>query len=99
DPNRADPESAETLLTIEHRGIEHYGGMLAFGPDGNLCVSVGDGGGKFDPYGNGQNPHTLLGTILRITPSTGSEPGSEPYTIPPDNPFASGVEGRPEVWA
>jgi glucose/arabinose dehydrogenase len=94
-PDRADPNSASILLDIYHEGNNHYGGMLAFGPnDGYLYVSTGDGGGAYDPLRNAQDLGTLLGTILRLDVDSG-----DPYAIPPDNPFV-GVEGaRDEIWA
>jgi glucose/arabinose dehydrogenase len=95
DPDLADPASGEILLSLPDGRVNHNGGQLQFGPDGYLYVSLGDGGGGGDPDGNGQNPATLFGSILRIDP--GSE--IEPYGIPPDNPFADGGDGAPEVWA
>ena len=66
-PNVADPASAHTLLTIGHQTNDnHNGGQLAFGPEGDLYIGVGDGGSEDDPEGNGQNTDTLLGKILRI---------------------------------
>jgi glucose/arabinose dehydrogenase len=54
---------------------------------------MGDGGSGGDPLGNGQNPFALLGSILRLDVS---EPGG--YAVPPDNPFADGSGGAPEVY-
>jgi glucose/arabinose dehydrogenase len=93
DPDRADPGSARTVLEVSQPAANHNGGMIAFGPDGYLYVALGDGGGAGDRYGNGQDPNTLLATILRIDVD-----GAGPYAIPPDNPFAGGG-GAPEVWA
>jgi glucose/arabinose dehydrogenase len=93
DPNRADPGSERILLRISEPYANHNGGELTFGPDGYLYAGVGDGGSAGDPQGNGQNPGTLLGSILRLAVNSG-----DPYTIPPDNPFGNGG-GRPEVWA
>ena len=44
----------------------HNGGGLAFGPDGYLYISTGDGGGGGDPLDSGRHLDTLLAKILRI---------------------------------
>jgi glucose/arabinose dehydrogenase len=88
-----------TILTIPHpTNSNHNGGWLAFGPDGYLWLAVGDGGGAGDVPNNAQNTNVLLGKILRIAvnPPGGGAPF---YTIPADNPFASGAGGAPEVYA
>jgi glucose/arabinose dehydrogenase len=95
DPNIADPASGHTVLTIDHHAFDnHNGGQLAFGPEGDLYIGVGDGGSENDPDNNGQNTDTLLGKILRIDPSPGGG-----YTIPSGNPFAGKPGRRPEIWA
>jgi glucose/arabinose dehydrogenase len=69
DPARADPASRRNLLTIEHSDqSNHYGGQLAFGPDGYLYVSTGDGGAQGDIQLDAQNVGNLLGKVLRIDP-------------------------------
>lgn len=92
DPDIADPASARPLLTVGQPDSNHNGGMLAFGPDGCLYVGLGDGGGGNDTYGNGQDPFTLLGTILRL------DTDGNPCAAPPGNPF-DGSDGAEEVWA
>ena len=91
--NAVDPASVEIILTIPQPAGNHNGGQLAFGPDGFLYIGNGDGGGGGDPFANGQNPNTLLGSILRIDVS-----GASGYTVPASNPFVNGG-GAPEVWA
>ncbi len=93
DPDRADPDSAQVLLTIDQPAGNHNGGMVAFGPDGYLYLGLGDGGGANDVFGQGQRPDTLLAALLRLDVS-----GADGYTIPPDNPFRDGG-GAAEVWA
>ena len=88
-----DASSEAILLTYEQPYSNHNGGDLAFGPDGALYIAVGDGGLAGDPYSHGQNPDTLLGSILRIDVDGGS-----PYAIPSNNPFAE-VGGAPEIYA
>jgi len=100
DPNRADPDSEFTVLTLSQPARNHNGGMLAFGPDGMLYIGTGDGGGANDTFGNGQNPATLLGKMLRLDVTSAPE---QPYVVPPDNPWVdvdwNGVDVRDEIWA
>jgi glucose/arabinose dehydrogenase len=98
-----DPGSERLVLAVDQPFPNHNGGQVAFGPDGYLYVGLGDGGSQGDPQGNGQRPDRLLAKILRIDPRPSAD-GSAPYTIPPDNPFASGrtpdgAAAAPEVWA
>ncbi len=95
--DRADPGSERVLLRIAQPYPNHNGGGLAFGPDGDLYIGLGDGGSGGDPAGNGQRLDTLLGKLLRIDVTT-TPPDGRPYVIPPGNPFASGG-GAPEIWA
>lgn len=95
DPNLADPPSARTVLTIDHRQFtNHNGGQLQFGPDGDLYIGVGDGGSEGDPMNRGQNTDVLLGKVLRIRPLP-----SGGYAIPSGNPFVGQPGKRPEIWA
>jgi hypothetical protein len=96
DPNKADPKSEEVLFKLKQPFWNHNGGNLAFGPDGYLYIGLGDGGSANDPQGNGQNPKTLLGSILRI--DVDKKGDGKPYAIPADNPFAKGG-GAPEIFA
>lgn len=74
------------LLTIAHpTKSNHYGGQLQFGPEGNLFIATGDGGGRDDELHNAQDLDSLLGKILRIDP----DPGLLPYTVPAGNPFTA----------
>jgi len=95
DPGRADPDSEEVVLEQPQPYRNHNGGSIAFGPDGMLYVSFGDGGAGDDPHAHGQNLATWLGAILRVDVSAGG-PG---YTLPPDNPFVGRDDARPELWA
>jgi len=97
DPDRLDPASATTILSVDQPFANHNGGAVAFGPDGYLYIAFGDGGGGGDPRDNGERLDTLLGKILRIDVDTGGA-GDAAYAIPADNPFV-GVNGaRPEIW-
>jgi glucose/arabinose dehydrogenase len=97
DPDRGDIGTELVLLEVPQPFINHNGGMLAFGPDEYLYIGLGDGGGGGDPSGNAQDPGTLLGSMLRVDIFNSS--AELPYSIPADNPFASGDDGRPEIWA
>jgi glucose/arabinose dehydrogenase len=94
-----DPGSARELLHIVKPWENHNGGMLQFGPDGHLYISVGDGdSGVLHPPGTfAQTRDDLLGDILRIDPEPG--PNGAPYTVPAENPFIEEPGVRPEIWA
>ncbi len=94
DPNVADPASAKEILTVAQPASNHNGGLNVFGPDGMLYIGLGDGGGGGDTFGSGQQPGTLLGSLLRIDVDSG-----DPYASPPDNPFVGDPAGRDEIWA
>ena len=96
-PNQADPQSEFLLMRVDQPEGNHNGGMLAFGPDRMLYLSLGDGGGQGDPYNNGQNLGSVFAKILRIDPRTPS--GTNNYTIPSDNPFFGQAGKRGETWA
>lgn len=99
DRDRADPASASLVLAVAQPFANHNGGMVAFGPDGMLYVGMGDGGSGGDPQGNGQNPGTLLGKLLRL--DVDRAPAGAGYAIPADNPLArtAGAASRGEIWA
>jgi glucose/arabinose dehydrogenase len=96
-PDRIDPKTEQRLLFVKQPYPNHNGGALAFGPDGFLYISLGDGGSGGDPRGNGQSLQTLLGKILRI--DVDGTPADRGYGIPAGNPYADGADGRqPEIW-
>jgi Glucose / Sorbosone dehydrogenase len=89
--------SLRNLLTIEHPNqTNHYGGQLQFGPEGNLFIGTGDGGGENDEEHNAQNLGSELGKILRIDPDTD---GVVEWTVPPGNPFLETPGAAITVWA
>lgn len=102
-PNIADPDSEVILLEFEKNqpNSNHNGGKIAFGIDGYLYISIGDGGGGNDPRNNAQNINNAFGTILRIDVDLdGNNPlaANGQYEIPADNIFV-GREGLDEIFA
>lgn len=100
DPNQADANSERVLLHVARNGkIDHHGGGIGFGGDGYLYLGLGDGGSwigseqQADPNGNGQNPETLLGTVLRVDPILGGT-----YAVPNGNLKDTLSNAAPEVW-
>ncbi len=95
-PDLANGNSGTDILTIDHPTYaNHNGGTLAFGNDGYLYWSIGDGGSGGDPNNNAQNLGALLGKILRIDVNSGS-----PYSIPASNPFYNDPNtDTKKIWA
>jgi glucose/arabinose dehydrogenase len=93
DANTADPNSAEIIFTQEQPYENHNGGHMAFGPDGYLYISLGDGGGAGDPTESALELDSLLGKILRV--DVNDDTGG--YRIPEGNPFSG--SGLPEIWS
>ncbi|GAB2777252.1 PQQ-dependent sugar dehydrogenase [Salinimicrobium soli] len=105
--SQAELSTERIVLDIDQPQGNHEGGTIAFGPDGYLYISIGDGGAADDVApghvedwyeanagGNGQDiEENLLGNILRIDVN-----GALPYSIPGDNPFV-GEDPLPEIYA
>ncbi|WP_426291787.1 PQQ-dependent sugar dehydrogenase [Dyadobacter endophyticus] len=94
---QADPGSEAVLFTFNQPYDNHNGGSMQFGKDGYLYIATGDGGSGGDPQNNAQNLKSHLGKILRVDVN-GTSKGN--YSIPGDNPYATGTTGHlPEIYA
>jgi glucose/arabinose dehydrogenase len=86
-PDTADVASHKELLSFQNfpfsagDATNHVGSSLAFGPDGCLYVSRGEGGGENDSHNSGQSTEDDLASMLRIdvdkfpTPAPGNMVG------------------------
>jgi glucose/arabinose dehydrogenase len=90
--DKADPDSEQKLLILKQPYDNHNGGDLAFGRDGFLYATLGDGGSGGDPQNYAQNLNSLLGKTLRLDVS------QIPYKIPETNPFVNQSGKRGEIW-
>ena len=94
DPDVADLSSEHRLIEVEGKGIFSNGAEIAFGPDRYLYISIGDDRGGDSTYKFlAQDLSVLRGKLLRI------DVNKTPYAIPPDNPFITTKNARPEIWA
>ncbi len=113
DANLIDPASRRELLRVDQPQFNHNGGAIRFGPDGLLYITFGDGGGADDedgqPFfggnvdghgtdGNGQNPGTILGSVIRIDVD-GNNSANGQYGIPGTNPFVGDGSKLDEIFA
>jgi len=101
DPNKAMSGSGKVILEFSQPYGNHNAGDLAFGPDGYLYISTGDGGSGGDPDGFTQDYSNLLGNILRIDVNSDDFPddANKYYAIPDDNPFVNNEAVRSELWS
>jgi glucose/arabinose dehydrogenase len=61
----------KVLLQVQDPYSNHNGGNLAFGKDGLLYTSIGDGGSGGDPEDRAQNPGSPFGKLLTLDVSKG----------------------------
>lgn len=94
-PHHVDPAFERVIL--EWKSAGHDGGDLAFGKDGMLYITSGDGTSDSDGWDSGQDMSNLLASLIRIDVDHVS--GDQTYAIPPDNPFIKLPDARPEIWA
>ena len=99
-PNRIDTTSRREVIRFEFSGpgdIVHSVGEIGFNPFskpgkadyGNLYVALGDAyaGGAVNNWQHAQDSDNPFGKLLRINPL---QNGSDPYSVPADNPFNDG---------
>jgi len=72
--DRDTPKVRRTLLALDQPEENHNGGQLAFGPDGQLYLGLGDGGGAFDPDDRAQDPDDLLGKLIALDVAASGRP-------------------------
>lgn len=94
--------SQKIVWQIDQPQFNHDSGHITFGPDGYLCIPIGDGGGANDVdmghtpnLGNAQDLSDPHGSILRI--DVNGNPGD--YSVPSDNPFVGQTNVAPEIYA
>ena len=104
-PLVVDTSTRKDLLREDHPALNHNGGTIAFGPDGDLYLAIGDGGtandagnGHIVSTGNAQSLSVLMGKMLRIDPN-GSNSANGKYGIPADNPFVNTPGALKEIYA
>jgi len=98
----------QVILQVDQDFDNHNGGDIAFGPDGYLYIGFGDGGSGGDPNNRAQDTTRLLGSMLRIdVTGPGVSFPSDPYEVPPRNPFSrngdcgpgANANDCPEIYA
>lgn len=89
--------SPKILMTVKQPYTNHNGGAIAFGPDGYLYFSWGDGGAGGDPENHAQDLNSYYGKIFRI--DVNQKRDRKNYGIPASNPFVNKSGAQPEIYA
>jgi autotransporter-associated beta strand protein len=104
-PNVVDTSTRKDLIREDHPAGNHNGGTVAFGPDGDLYLAIGDGGSSNDSgnghivsTGNAQALNVAMGKMLRIDPN-GTNSANGKYGIPATNPFLGTTGAVKEIYA
>jgi len=106
-PNLVDVSSRREIFRQEHGDDEHSGGMLEFGPDGDLYGVIGTPAEGTAFLLQAQDLSSMHGKYYRIDPinptltPTSTDPISAngKYRIPADNPFISTPGALDEIYA
>ena len=82
-------ENVEVIFRQEPaiRSGAHFGGRIAFAPDGNLFLTLGD---RYSQRDSAQDLSTHLGKVVRLGADGKAAPG---------NPFAGRNGALPEIWS
>ncbi|NNF63426.1 MAG: hypothetical protein HKN07_04130 [Acidimicrobiia bacterium] len=83
------------LLRADQPSKEHNGGDIVFGPDGNLYLTIGDGGGQGGAYITNRVVATAFGGLLRLNYERDDVPT---LTAAPDNPYFGDDPGSDLTW-
>ncbi|MDX2265333.1 MAG: PQQ-dependent sugar dehydrogenase [Hyphomicrobiales bacterium] len=68
-------------------GTAHYGGRLAFMPDGHLIITLGD---RYSRMKDAQTLDNHMGKVIRIR---------DDGAVPADNPFVNSAGAKPEIYS
>ncbi len=90
-----DADAVIGLLRADQPQREHNGGDIVFGPDGDLYLTVGDGGAQGGPFVTGRQEANAFGSLLRFVVTFGPEPV---LTAAPENPFLGSAPGSDYTW-
>jgi len=89
----------EPVLTGIARAGNHNGGRIAFGPDGFLYATAGDAGNR----DAAQDPASLSGKLLRMTPDGAAAPGNPfgnlVWSLGHRNPQGIAWDASGQFWA
>jgi glucose/arabinose dehydrogenase/mono/diheme cytochrome c family protein len=85
------------VTILEWPSDGHNGAAIAFGLDGMLYITSGDGTSDSDTNLTGQGLDHLLAKVLRI--DVDNHDPDTTYSVPKDNPFIGQKGVRPETWA